>query len=252
MRHLYLKDNSIVPELLKQPIIIWGCGNDGRKLCQLLKNQKAEVLAFCDSNRNLHHKLIMDIPVIPCEEALERNDINLALAFHQWIDIIDDIEKKKKCEIFADYLYEEIEREECILCSSSECTSSRAHFAPFLVERMFGGIDVKTKLIHCKNCEFWFSKYRPSDLEMEKLYDGYRGEEYVKQRQKYEPRYSALFYESDGYVEERKRELSAFFQGVIDCDSIYMLLDYGGMKGNIYLINLLMQRNMCLKFQGIR
>lgn len=232
MKHLYLEDGSVNSELLDRPIIIWGCGNDGHKICQLLKNQKANIQAFCDSNNTLHHKLIMDIPVISCEDALERDDINLVLAFHQWINVIKDITVKKNCEIFADYLYEEAEQEtECIICGSNECTSSRAHFAPFLVERMFSGIDVKTELIHCKCCDFWFSKYRPNDLEMEKLYDGYRGEEYVKQRQKYEPKYSALFYESDDYMERRKNGLNVFFQGIIDYNSIHMLLDYGGDEG---------------------
>lgn len=232
MKHLYLKDKSINPDLLERPIIIWGCGNDGRKLCQLLKEKKIEVLAFCDSNRNLYHSLIMDIPVISCEEALERNGINLVLAFHQWITIIDNIKVKQNTEIFADYLYEEAEqRIKCIVCGSLECAGSRAHFSPFLTERMFIGQDRETKLIHCRNCNFWFSKYRPDDFEMEKLYSGYRESEYTKQRQKYEPAYSAKFYETDGYVEKRKAELNDFLQGEIDYSMIQTLLDYGGDKG---------------------
>lgn len=98
-------------------------------------------------------------------------------------------------------------------------------------ECFYGGGGIKTKFIHCKKCNFWFSQYRPDDVEMGRLYDGYRGEEYVKQRQKYEPEYSAKFYESDDYVNNRKKQLNDFFNGEIDCDTIHMLLDYGGDKG---------------------
>lgn len=218
--------------MLDRPIIIWGCGNDGRKLYRLLQNQKIKAAAFCDSNRDLINSLYNDTPVISCEEAMEKGGINLALAFHQWMSVKDTIKVKKDTEIFADYLYEEIEPgNRCILCGSQECTGSRAHFAPFLVERMFNDKNIQTKLIHCKKCNFWFSRYRPNDLEMEKLYAGYRGEEYVRQRKKYEPGYSAEFYESADYMVKRKQELGVFFRKWIECDLIHTLLDYGGDEG---------------------
>ena len=53
----------------------------------------------------------------------------------------------------------------------------------------------------------------------------------MRKRLKYEPKYSAKFYESDGYVERRKKELNEFLQGIIDNNTIHMLLDYGGDEG---------------------
>lgn len=124
------------------------------------------------------------------------------MAFHQWINVIDDIEVKATSEIFADYLYEEnCWGVKCIICNSQECTSSQAHFSPFLVERMLIGESVQTRLIHCKRCECWFSQYRPNDLEMDNLYNGYRDEEYVKQRKKFEPQYSI-----QPYIDSKKKK----------------------------------------------
>ena len=95
-KHLYLKDGSINPDLLDRPIIIWGCGNDGRKLYRLLQNQKIKAAAFCDSNRDLINSLYNDTPVISCEEAMEKGGINLALAFHQWMSVKDTIKVKNE------------------------------------------------------------------------------------------------------------------------------------------------------------
>lgn len=233
VKHLYQKNGLINPELLKKPVIIWGCGNDGRKLYKILRSQKAEIFAFCDSNYDLYDKHISDCPVISCEEALQKDDINLALAFHQWIRVINNIKIRASREIFADFLYEENSRggAKCIVCNSQECTNSRAHFAPFLVERMFSGENIKTKLVHCKSCDFWFSQYRPNDLEMEKLYSGYRDKKYVKQRQKYEPQYSLQPYIDADHEKRRKEKLAFFLKNKINYKSVHMLLDYGGDEG---------------------
>lgn len=234
MNHLYLQNGSVNPALLYHPTIIWGCGNDGRRLCQLLKKQKAEIFAFCDSNRDLWNKQILGFPVISCEEAFKKDNMNLALAFHQWINVIDEIKTKVAGEMFADYLFEMEERGGGIqraVCGSQELTGSNAHFAPFLVERMFNRTEVRTRLIHCKNCGLWFSLYRPNDLEMGRLYSGYRGNEYVKQRKKYEPQYSLQLYVDLDNEENRKRKLAKFLQNWIDFSSIHMLLDYGGDEG---------------------
>lgn len=233
MKHLYLKDGSVNPDLLKRSIIIWGCGKDGYKLCCLLKEQKAEILAFCDSNCDLYGKQILGVSIMSCEEALNRSNVNLALAFHQWIDVIESIEVNDNCEIFADYLYEEVTGQEtkCIICDSQKCTSSQAHFAPFVAKRMFDGGRINTKLIHCRNCDFWFSLYRPNDKEMERLYDGYWGDEYMSQRKKYEPQYSLEPYINLEKQEVRKRNVSDYLQKYIDFSAFHTLLDYGGDEG---------------------
>lgn len=247
MEHLYLRDGSVNPDLLKNPIIIWGCGNDGHKLCRLLQEQAAEILAFCDSNCDLHGKQIFGIKVISLENALKMSNINIALAFRQWIDVLDSIKVDESCGIFADSLYEEVleERVECIICGSRECTGSKAHFAPFLAERMFKKECIKTKLIHCQNCDFWFSLYRPDDLAMGRLYDGYWGEEYVEQRKKYEPQYSQQPYIDQKNQEVRKKNVSDYLRKWIDFSIVHTLLDYGGDEGQ-YIPDLFDKAEKCV------
>ena len=50
VNHLYLENGEINPVLLSNPIIIWGIGNDGRKLIAKLKEKKADILFAVDSS----------------------------------------------------------------------------------------------------------------------------------------------------------------------------------------------------------
>ena len=120
----------------------------------------------------------------------------------------------------------------CILCNSQDIVSFEAQFAPFLQERMFNGNDVETNLIHCLDCDFYFSSYRPTDEEMEKLYTGYRNSNYQKQRQKYEPLYTEKFNNSlSDYNQERYIAIERFLDKHIDPQEIINVLDYGGDRG---------------------
>ena len=79
-----------------------------------------------------------------------------------------------------------------------------------------------------------YSSYRPTDEEICRLYDGYRNDEYVIQRQKYESYYTPEFNKSlfEGECcEERKRGLSNFLKGTMDFSKINSVLDFGGDKG---------------------
>lgn len=92
-----------------------------------------------------------------------------------------------------------------------------------------------TSVIICKNCGLSYSQYRPNDEEMKLLYDGYRGEEYQKQRQKHEPFYTKEFNESLGFdikqQNYRKERLFNILKKYFDINSIKNVLDYGGDAG---------------------
>ena len=53
MRHLYMEDGSVNPALFDKKIIIYGCGNDGRKLYKKLMESEKNIEYFCDSNKNI-------------------------------------------------------------------------------------------------------------------------------------------------------------------------------------------------------
>lgn len=132
-------------------------------------------------------------------------------------------------EVYVDYPYEKQSSEKCMICQG-ECVEKKAHFAPFIVERMFKGENVQTKLLHCLNCNTQFSFYRPNDEEMSNLYSRYRDEEYQQMRCKTEE-YDRDVYYNDEIENIRRKDLEDFLGEEFDYDSITCLLDYGGDEG---------------------
>lgn len=124
--------------------------------------------------------------------------------------------------------------EACIICGS-DVLKYKAKFAPFLEERMFGNQHVDTDMFYCPNCNFYYSSYRPSDLEMEKLYKGYRDEHYQKQREKHEPTYTEEFNKNIGFCKNinimRNNFLKRKIKPFIQPNRITNLLDFGGDRG---------------------
>lgn len=231
MRHLYMADGSVNPALYDKKIIIYGCGNDGRKLYKHLIESGKNIEYFCDSNKELTGKELYGIKILSCEQLSNYQNYNLALAFHQYPQVLGLIPEKMKQNIFADYLFEHSGKRTCILCGQDECTYDRAHFAPFLTERMFLGKQQKTRLIHCLNCGLYYSDYRPTEQEIQRLYNGYRNEIYVKQREKYEPDYNNELYSDNEYHAERKKKVLEFLDPFINFEKIKNVLDYGGDEG---------------------
>lgn len=231
MKHLYLADGTVNPELLDRKIVIYGCGNDGKKLLSMLEKLNKKVECFCDSNSTLWGTKILGVEVRSYEQVCEMDDYNLALAFHLYPQILTKLSKNVQENLFADFLFEQKTKRKCIICGCEECTFDRAHFAPFLVERMFLGKNVETRLIHCMNCDLYYSDYRPTEQEMNRLYSGYRDKMYVAQRLKYEPNYRREEYHVPEYILRRKNRVVEFLSTYIDLTAIEKLLDYGGDEG---------------------
>lgn len=123
----------------------------------------------------------------------------------------------------------------CLFCGSRNLTMKKARFVPFLEERMFCSDPKETLAVHCKNCDFWFSSYRPDEEEMTRLYSGYRDEHYQKQRQKYEPYYTEEFNFNLGHnaanIVSRKMFLEKLIKKHLIPEKITKVLDYGGDNG---------------------
>ncbi len=135
---------------------------------------------------------------------------------------------------------------QCPCCGSSAVASSPAILMPFVADRALGwapavideswGLStVKEgsaysicKSMHCRDCGFLFSDIRFSDAEMENLYKDYRGEDYVKLRELYEPGYSernASLGNGFNYLEKIEDLLRPYFEFPI------AILDWGGDTG---------------------
>lgn len=123
----------------------------------------------------------------------------------------------------------------CILCGSRNTQVFSGEFCPFIVERAFKGRYRYTKFIHCSNCDFNYSLYRPTERELTDLYYDYRGEEYQKLRQKYEPNYTKEFNYYLGHSKEqldsRINQLSSLVDKFCSVNNIKNVLDYGGDEG---------------------
>lgn len=122
----------------------------------------------------------------------------------------------------------------CILCNNSTLTRYPAHFVPFIAERMFKGNPPSTTLLYCPHCDFYYSSYRPTEEEMSRLYAGYRGKEYQKQRQQHEPYYTPACnanLSSPAEIERRTSHVFTILSTHVDISSIKTVLDFGGDEG---------------------
>lgn len=232
IQHLYAEDGSVNPDLWSRKIIVWGAGNDGMKLCSKLKEAHKSVSFFCDSNEALYEKGVLGIPVLSYRELDQYEGYHLALAFHDYPEVLDKIPRAMRGNVFADYLFEHKGAGTCIMCGSHELTYDRAHFAPFLKERVFLGREKETRLMHCLHCGTYYSEYRPDAMEMERLYNKYRDEAYDAQRRKYEPNYSSEKFYERGVIERRQRGVEQFIMPYVHGECrVKRLLDFGGDKG---------------------
>lgn len=137
-----------------------------------------------------------------------------------------EIKEKKKDTLRA---------KQCVICGNSDLKHVKGYFVPFLIERMFDNENIKSDVLFCDKCNFYFSEVRPNDEQMIKLYTNYRDDFYQKQRENYEDYYTKEFNDflgtSEKTISDRKKFLSNLLEGIIDFSQIENVLDYGGDKG---------------------
>jgi hypothetical protein len=106
---------------------------------------------------------------------------------------------------------------------------------PFLIERMFLNKNVKTNLVHCQTCNFYYSEVRPTDDEMKRLYSGYRDDAYQKQREKHESEYTSEFNKNLGFSENNIHIRNTIMMDIVNehlsPSEIKNILDFGGDCG---------------------
>lgn len=123
----------------------------------------------------------------------------------------------------------------CLICKSKNIKSFKTKVSEFIAQRMFCAEETTTELLHCQDCGFAHYSLRPSEEEIKRFYDGYRNNEYQKQRQKYDCWYTEELNEIIGKnpkeVQNRKKYMSNFLTPQIDFSKISNVLDFGGDKG---------------------
>lgn len=141
----------------------------------------------------------------------------------------------------------------CPVCGSSNLAKTPAVIMPFISHRIFGwkpleisdqsglrSLDNGTSYqlcatTFCESCTLVFCDVRFDDDEMSRLYKDYREEEYVSQRQIFEPDYGR----TNDYLMQPIHYLEAISAYLEDhTESVSTVLDWGGDEGaNTPLVN---------------
>ncbi len=129
-----------------------------------------------------------------------------------------------------------VEVSACVVCDSSIRQLKRAAVAPFLAKKMWDRSAFNVDLVGCDSCGFRFYNPRLDDGDLQKLYDGYRDENYLRLRHSFEPWYTEKLntgIASHDSYEGRRATLSAILKTHINGRKIKRVLDFGGDRGDL-------------------
>lgn len=130
---------------------------------------------------------------------------------------------------------------ECLICGNKKISMKPTQISDFLVDRILGENEThkthKVNLCHCEECSFSFYDRRLTDEESARLYDGYRGTEYQKVREKYDCWYTNKVNNALNNdhlaLKEQQRVIEKMIKENIPTD-IKTALDYGGNNGQTF------------------
>ena len=124
----------------------------------------------------------------------------------------------------------------CVICDGHICALTRALVAPFLARRIWNKAPFCVDLVRCQSCGFVFYNPRLDDSDLQKLYSGYRTEEYRRMRHSTEPWYTAKFnadLASAESYQKRRATLAPILARHIGNRKISRVLDHGGDRGDL-------------------
>ena len=124
----------------------------------------------------------------------------------------------------------------CLVCKENDLNSYSAILAPWIRQLCDIDLAVTTSFLECNFCGFCSFSYRYSESDMKSIYEDYRGSNYVRLRNSWEPWYTVK--EADHYklnasaVENRINFMRSSFESAkISINSIKSVLDFGGDLG---------------------
>lgn len=137
--------------------------------------------------------------------------------------------------------------EECICCGDKDLTSSPAVLMPFVASRALGQQPLQITAdwglrdlqpgtaytlchsLQCRTCGALFLDYRFTPEQMTSLYTGYRGADYTRQRDHFEPGYAATTAQDYVYRHAYIAEVEAWLKPRLRVAP--RVLDWGGGDG---------------------
>jgi hypothetical protein len=125
----------------------------------------------------------------------------------------------------------------CPCCKESRLGAYPALVSPFLASYVFRTKAAATRLLECDACGLRFFEDRLTDAEAERLYSGYRGEDYFRARHRHEPWYTRKVNDelgrSDAVARSRRELVAGFLGRNTEVASIETVLDFGGDRGQM-------------------
>ena len=127
--------------------------------------------------------------------------------------------------------------EACPCCASREHVAYPALVSPFVASYALERAVEPTELCECRGCGFRYFGDRLTDDESARLYSGYRGERYYRERHRFEPWYTRRVNDgmgADASVLRARRELvDGFVRAHVDVAKLEDVLDFGGDRGQL-------------------
>lgn len=124
--------------------------------------------------------------------------------------------------------------QDCVLCGGEIFVRKPGVVAPFLARRIWGGKSPAVSLVQCRRCSFLFFNPRLEPDEEQRLYTGYRLNEYQRVRQSCEPWYTPSFNASlSGYATLRRENLRSILMPFLAGIEKPRILDFGGDQGKL-------------------
>ncbi|HVJ94469.1 MAG TPA: methyltransferase domain-containing protein, partial [Labilithrix sp.] len=109
--------------------------------------------------------------------------------------------------------------------------------SPFIASYVLDTGPEPTRLLECNGCGFRFFEDRLTSSEADRLYAGYRGDRYFRERNRHEPWYTRKVNDGiggdDDVIRIRRDTLARFLRQHADVGSIDEVLDYGGDRGQL-------------------
>ena len=124
----------------------------------------------------------------------------------------------------------------CVLCGGELYTRQSGVVAPFLARRIWEGNAPEVELVECRSCSFLFFNPRLEPGEEQRLYAGYRREEYQRVRQACEPWYTSAFnakLSNPQHLAARREKLGPILAAHVAGMKRPRILDFGGDRGQL-------------------
>lgn len=125
----------------------------------------------------------------------------------------------------------------CPCCESTQYDAYPAIVSPFLSSYVLDHPPTPTRLLECDGCGLRFFEDRLTGAEADRLYSGYRGDRYFRERNHFEPWYTRkvndALGDSDDVARARRELVDGFIRKHVDVSKLDDVLDFGGDRGQM-------------------